>query len=242
MMKMKKLVFVLVLLILSVGCTGEPMIYEEPTGMNSLPWSHMSNKNNERPVIMVGGELFYFDDYVGTAALPKEYSEIGNIVPVADKIPEKDFEILCRDEFSGKVFAGDETNTTVYIVLDDVEEYCIRFACEKMMQDPNTVGHNGMISYGGILYNINYGHSGEAYLDELPKGFVSVGRLEYIGVNNLPQNDLESNMNYDNYGSSVDGKEVFANPDDTSMILVFNIKHWREGTVYNYLCCPAFEE
>ena len=124
---MRKLVFVLVLLILFCSCGAEP-VYEEPVGINSLPWSDMSRKNNERPVIMIGGELYYFDDYIGIRGLPEEYSEIGDIVPIADKIPEKDFEILCKDEFSGKVFAGDETNTTVYIVLDDDEEYCIRFA------------------------------------------------------------------------------------------------------------------
>ena len=238
---MRKLAFVLVLLILFGGCGAEP-VYEEPVGINSLPWSDMSRKNNERPVIMVGGELYYFDDYIGIRGLPEEYSEIGEIVPVADKIPEKDFEILCKDEFSGKVFAGNETNTTVYIVLDDNEEYCVRFACEKMMQNPNTVGHNGMISYGGKLYNINYGHSGEEYYDELPEGFESVGRLVYIGVDNLPQNDFESNMNYDNHGATVNNKEIFANPDDLSKVFVFNVRTWSGGTVYNYLCCPVFEE
>ncbi len=238
---MKKLAFVLALLLLFYGCGKEP-VYEEPVGINSLPWSHMSNKDNERPVIMVGGELYYFDDYIGIRGLPEEYSEVGSIVPIADKIPEKDFEILCKKEFSGKVFAGSEANTTVYIVLDSEKDYCIRFACEKMIQDPNTVGHDGMISYGGRLYNISYGYSGEEYFDELPEGFVSAGKLVYIGIDNFPQNDFESNMDYANYGASVNNKEVFVNSDDPSMVLVFNVRHWSGGTIYNYLCCPLLEE
>lgn len=238
---MRKLVFVLVLLILFCSCGAEP-VYEEPVGINSLPWSDMSRKNNERPIIMIGGELYYFDDYIGIRGLPEEYSEIGEIVPVADKIPEKDFEILCKDEFSGKVFAGNETNTTIYIVLDDDEEYCIRFACEKMMTNPNMVGHNSIIYYGGRLYEHNYSLGGESYTDEVPEGFEPVGELEYIGINNIPQNDLETNCKMDNYSSSVDGREVYANPGDSSVIYVFNIEYWSKGSYTNYLRCEAFEE
>ena len=238
---MKKLLFLLALALAFSGC-GKEMFFEQPVGENSLPWSHMSRKNNERPVIMVNEELYYFDDYVGINVLPKEYSEAGSIVPVADKIPENNLEILCKDEFSGKVFIGNETNTTVYIVPDDDEKHCIRFACKKMMQDPNTVGHNGLIFYGGRLYIINYGHSGEEYYDELPKGFEQAGSLVYIGVDNLPQNDFESNMNYDNHGASVNNKKIYTNPNDPSVVFVSNVITWSEGTIYNYLCCPALKE
>ncbi len=235
---MRKSVFILVLLILFAGCGKEP-VYEEPVGY-LLPWSDLSIENNERPVIMVGGELYYFDDYVGKGKIPEEYSEIGKAVPVTDNVPKKDLEIFCKDGFSGKVFAGGENNTTVYIVADGENGLCIRFACEKMVQNPNVVGHNGMISYGGKLYMINYGY-GEEYFEELSAGFELSGELEYIGIDNVPQNDFETNMFYDGYGSSVNEKKVFTNPADTSMILIENTVHWAEGSYINFLCCPVFE-
>ena len=240
---MKKL-FCLLLIVLAVlvfsGC-GESLVYEEPVGGNCLPWSDMSNKNNERPIISVNGTLYYFDEYVAILAIPENYSEAGNIIPVSDKIPEDDFEILCKDEFSGKVFVGDETNTTVYVVLDGNEKYCIRFVCEKMITEPNRVGHDDLVYYSENLYELGFNKGAGFTTKELPEGFVFAGKLEYIKIDNLPQKDFETNCRYDAFGNSVDGKEVFINPDDLSEIYVATLHYWREGSYTAYTKCIISE-
>ena len=236
---MKKLFCILLAIFMVFVFSGckEDLFYEEPVGENSLPWSDMSNKNNERPIISVNGTLYYFDEYVAILAIPENYSEAGNIIPVSDKIPEDDFEILCKDEFSGKVFIGDETNTTVYVVLDGNEKYCIRFVCEKMITEPNRVGHDDLVCYSGNLYELSFQKGAGFTTKELPEGFVFAGKLEYIKIDNLPQNDFETNCRYDAFGNSVDGKEVFINPDDLSEIYISTLHYWAEGSYTAYTKC-----
>ncbi|MBR5872415.1 MAG: hypothetical protein IKZ06_02055 [Oscillospiraceae bacterium] len=238
---MKKIVIVLMAIVLVLSGCRESSVYEEPVGGNCLPWSDMSNENNERPVIFVNGTLYYYDDYIGIIAIPENYTEAGNIIPVSDKIPENDFEILCKDKFSGKVFVGDETNTTVYITLDGNEKYCIRFVCEGMITEPNRVGHDSFVCYGGDLYEISFQKGEEFTLEELPEDFVPAGKLKYIKIDNFPQNDFETNCRYDAFGNSVDGKEVFINPDDLSEIYVATLYSWREGSYTIYTKCVLCE-
>ena len=240
---MKKLFCILLAVLALVafsGC-GESLIYEEPVGGNCLPWSDMSNKNNERPVIFINGTLYYYGEDIPVLAIPQNYYEAGSIIPVSDKIPEKDFEILCKDEFSGKVFVGDETNTTVFVKLDSSEKYCLRFVCEKMVPNANKVGYDALISYGGNLYELSFQKGADFTTKELPEGFVPAGKLKYIKIDNLPQNDFETNCRQDAFGNSVDGKEVFINPDDLSEIYVATLHYWKEGSYTAYTKCILCE-
>ena len=237
---MKKLFILVLALLMLCGC-GDAPVYEEPVGGDCLPWSDMSNKNNERPIIFLNGTLYYYDEYITILAIPENYFEAGNIVPVSDKIPEDDFEILCKDKFSGKVFVGDETNTTVYVALDGNEKHCIRFVCEKMVTEPSRVGHDNLLYYGGNLYELSFQKGAGFSFKELPEGFVFAGKLECIKIDNFPQNDFETNCRYDAFSNSVNGKEVFINPDNLSEIYVATLYYWREGSYTNYTKCVLCE-
>lgn len=230
---MKKLIFVFALLVLFSGCYAPA-----PTGYNSLPWSDISR---ERPAIMVGGEIYCYDDDFITKYIPENYTEVGRFVPVPDELPDEELEMRCKKSFSGRVFAGDKTNTTVYVIFDgEDEKYCLRFVHEKMTD--GSVGHNGFISYGGKLYLLpSAGYDGNLF-EELPEGFVSAGKLHYIGVDNLPQKDLETNLKYHSGSDHTDGNEIFADPDDQSAVYAHFTRYTKEGPVVLYLKCELIEE
>ena len=64
---------------------------------------------------------------------------------------------------------------------------------------------------------------------------------KYIKIDNFPQNDFETNCRYDAFGNSVDGKEVFINPEDLSEIYVATLYYWREGSYTIYTKCVICE-
>ena len=211
---MKKLFFVLLaafILSLSACSTANDYRYDGP-------WADFGNI---RPVIMVNEEKFYYGEYFSGGFIPEKYSEVGNTVFIGDSEPLNHLEIKSGAEFSGKVFVGDGTNATVYILPDSPEWAkggSFRFVCEKMVTEPNRSGYDSLISYGGNLYELSF-QKGEGFsFEELPEGFASAGKLEYIKIDNLPQNDFETNCRQDAFGNSVDGAEVFINPDDLSEI------------------------
>ena len=82
------------------------------------PWADFGNI---RPVIMVNGEKFYYGEYFSGGIIPDGYSETGETVSVGDSEPLNNLEIQSGTEISGKVFAGDETKATVYILANSPE-------------------------------------------------------------------------------------------------------------------------
>ena len=205
------------------------------------PWADFGNI---RPVITVNGEKYYYGEYFSSEFIPKEYSEIGNTVFIGDSEPLNNLEIKSGTEISGKVFVGDETNTTIYILADSPEwakDGSFRFVSEKMVTEPNRSGYDSLIYYGGNLYELSF-QKGEGFsTKELPERFVPAGKLEYIKVDNLPQNDFETNCRQDAFGNSVDGAEVFINPDDLSEIYVATLHYWKEGSYTVYTKCIISE-
>ena len=205
------------------------------------PWA---NFGNIRPVIMVNGGKYYYGEYFSGGIIPKGYSEIGETVFVGDSEPLKNFEIKSGTEISGKVFAGDKTNATVYVLADSPEWAkggSFRFVCEKMVTEPNRSGYDSLLFYGGNLYELSFQKGEDFSTKELPEGFVSAGKLKYIKIDNLPQNDFETNCRQDAFGNSVDGKEVFINPDDLSEIYVATLHYWKEGSYTVYTKCIISE-
>lgn len=198
-----------------------------------------------RPAVMVNGEIYYYESFFPTKNIPQSYNVAGKISSVTKEKPAKDFQIRCGTEYSGTVFAGDETNTTVYVVPDSSDgksEWCDRFVCSKMAVKPDASGYNGILFYNGRLYEHNYGGGAGYFFEELPKGFEPVGNLVYVGTDNLPQNNFETNINYDNNLNSVERREVYANPDDDSSIYVLHIRYKSGSYTISYLKCKTFEE
>ncbi|MBR3936124.1 MAG: hypothetical protein IKJ57_06200 [Oscillospiraceae bacterium] len=232
---MRKLAFVLVLLILFCGCGAEP-VFEEDVGYD-FPWSDISRL---RPAIMVGGELYYYDDYFLLKFIPESYTTVGKFTPVPDELPTEELQMRCNSEFSGTVYAGNETNSTVYISFDGDEKYCIRFAHEKMID--SSVGHNGIIRYGEKLFLHPGSVSDNNLHDELPEGYALAGTLKYIGIDYFPQNDFETNLKSYWGGGDTDGKEIYANTNNTDVIYIQYIDYHRDEFTIKYLRCPSFEE
>ncbi len=233
---MKIFAFVLAVLLLFCGCGKKP-VFEEVVG-NDLPWSDISEL---RPAVMVGGELYYYDDYFFTKYIPESYTMIGEFSPVPYELPDEELEMRYKRKYSGKVYAGDETNATVYVVFDgDDEKHCIRFAHEKMMD--NSVGHNGIIRYGEKLF-LHPGSVSDSNLsDELPEGFSSSGTLRYIGIDYFPQNDFETNLKSYWGGGDTDGKELYASPDNTDIIYIQYMDYHRDEFSVKYLRCDILDE
>ena len=205
------------------------------------PWAEFGNI---RPVININGEKYYYGEYFSGGFIPEKYFEVGNTVFIGDSEPLNHLEIKSGTEFFGKVFVGDGTNATVYILPDSPEWAkggSFRFVCEKMVTEPNRSGYDSLISYGGNLYELSF-QKGEGFsFEELPEGFVSAGKLKYIKIDNLPQNDFETNCRQDAFGNSVDGAEVFINPNDLSEIYVATLHYWKEGSYTVYTKCVLCE-
>lgn len=197
-----------------------------------------------RPEINLNGKKYYYGEYLKTGYIPEGYSEAGYSVFVGDSEPLNDLEIKSGTEISGKVFSGNETNATVYILLDSPEwakggSFC--FFCEEMITELNRAGWDSLVAYGGKLYELSF-HKGRDFgFEELPEGFVFAGKLDYIGIDNLPQKDFETNCKNDAFDKSVDGKEVFINPDDLSEIYVSTLYYWAEGSYTVYTKCVLSE-
>lgn len=232
---MKKLVFIFVFLLLFSGCSP---VFDDYEGIG--PWFDFGNI---RPVINVNGEKYYYGEYFSSGFIPAGYSEAGNAVFIGDSEPLNHLEIKSGTEISGKVFVGNETNATVYILADSPEWTggSFRFVCEKMVPEPNRSGYDSLIYYGGNLYELSFQKGEDFTAKELPEGFVFAGKLEYIKIDNLPQNDFETNCRQDAFGNSVDGKEIFINPDDLSEIYVATLHYWREGSYTAYTKCILCE-
>lgn len=206
------------------------------------PWTEFGGI---RPAVMVNGEIYYYESFFPAKNIPQSYNAAGKISSVTKEVPKKELQLQCGTEYSGTVFAGDETNTTVYVVPDSSESetlWCARFVCSKMAVNPESSGYNGILFYNGRLYEHNYGGGAGYFFEELPDGFEPVGNLVYVGTDNLPDNNFETNINYDNNLNSVERREVYANPDDDSSVYVLHIRYKNGSYTISYLKCKAFEK
>lgn len=207
-----------------------------------------------RPVLRVGGALYrctgmslpvyldasagvYVTDGSADTVLPEGFSARGELSGVTAEEPTEDMQLQAGFAATGTVYTSADYPNVVYARLTTAwfaEQY-VRFAADAL-------GENRLIAWQGRNYRVAIGHAGEEdILRELPEGAVPLGTLHYVGQDAAPENDLETNCREDDYAKPLDGREVYADPNDDSRLYVYERHYWREGDYPAWLICPLWE-
>ena len=220
---------------------GYPLIIE---GMfiGSVP-------ENIRPVILVNGTRYYWMDrsyrldgatvpngsvraWIGMNYFPKKqnYTEYGSIKKVSKEEPVEDCQMKAAFSASGIIYTSELTPEAVYVWLVDDDtgkgQY-IRFISEKL--------DNGQcIKWDGRYYYIRPDEC--EILPQVPEGCTSIGTLHYVGIDMMPEQNLETNCPNDTRGYAFEGREAFFDADEPDYLYVYKTPDG-EG-VYK---CPVWE-
>lgn len=205
-----------------------------------------------RPELLVNGKPYYWDRFAypltsdaaggvsinaaGDTVLPAGFTEIGEISSVTEDAPAAELQMKAGFPAAGTVFASEAFPEVVYVLLDadcfDREApYYIRFISEEL-----DAGYR--IRCSGRSYLIRIGDGSCEVLKELPEGCVEAGRLHYVGLDLLPENDLETNCPNDTYSRSLEGRQVYIDPDEPEALYLFETQYWAGGSYDAYLKCP----
>ena len=236
-MKKWMLCFALVLTLLLTAC-GETPAGE---GCDTLPGGF-------DPVLQVNGTHYRWTGiaiehqrvlrgtvYNPTRLMPDGYTEVGEIRGVTEELPTEDFQLQAGFEATGRVFVSEETPEAVYVCMttDWFEEYYIRFISDALR-------NNECIAYQGQPYRFTLLDS--TVVKELPDECELIGKLTYVGENVVPVNDLETNRRTDGFNKNVQGREVYGDPDDGSVLYVYEHHYWAEGDYPAWRVCPLWGE
>lgn len=228
---------------------GGEVILEDNTdipvvGGNCLPFGGL------QPMIMVNGKLYTwtgrhtniytqnFRVYSGGimhSVLPDGYTAVGEISGITEELPSQEFQLRANFDASGTVFTNEQTPEAVYVLITTAtytDEY-IRFASDDLRQ-------NQIITYHGKQYRFHNEHC--ELIKELPEECVLIGTLKYIGADVIPVNDLETNRLTDTCSILIDGREVYADPDDDSILYVYEHHYWAEGDYPAWRTCKVWPE
>ncbi|MBQ8831396.1 MAG: hypothetical protein IJ017_07330 [Oscillospiraceae bacterium] len=181
-----------------------------------------------------GTEVFYSGD--GNTFLPEGYIEAGKISEITAETPTEDMQLMAGFEASGTVYTSEITPEVVYVLMttDWFDSKYVRFASDDLCGGE-------CIFYNGNLYRISIGTGISPTVEELPEECVVIGTLKYIGDDAVPAADLETNCVSDTYGKYIDGREVYADPNDNSVIYVYEHQYWAQGDYPAYLACNLWE-
>lgn len=194
------------------------------------------------PVLMVEGKRFHWHgvnnggmvihaDEEGrlTSYLPDGYEAVGALGEITEDPPEADLQMQAGFEASGEVYGNPDRPLVVYVLMttDWFKETYIRFESEEL-------GVN-LIAWDGRLFQIPIGYN--QFVEELPEGCVSIGKLSFVPPDTLPENDLECNGMGDCYGHTLTGREVFQDPANSDTLYVFETQYWAEGSYPGWEPC-----
>lgn len=209
--------------------------------------------NGLRPMLMVNGKLFrwtgmskeyHFIDSgevytVGDTStiLPDGYEPMGEINAITEEVPTQELQLRAAFEATGTVYTNMETPEAIYVLMttDWFEDSYIRFVSDDLKD-------HECIAYQGRQYRINGGTDICERVKELPEGCLLIGTLKYIGRDKIPSNDLETNRISDSYSRYIDGREVYADPNDSSVIYVYEHYYWAKGDYPAWRACHLWEE
>lgn len=224
----------------------------ENNPLNSGRGFHGTFPNGLRPMIMVNGKHYRWANrsaklhkegskvYHQSGArtfLPEGFTAIGEISGITEEVPSEELQFRAAFEASGTVFTNEQIPEVIYIQITTpwcTDDY-IRFVTDALHD-------NECISYHGNLYRINPDFDICELIKELPENCIQVGALKYIGDNTIPVNDLETNCIADSYSYILDGREVYADPNDDSLLYVFERQYWAGGDYPAWNVCKLWSE
>ena len=232
-------------------CCGPILDYENNEISSARGWFG-DFPNGLRPMMMVNGKLYRCTGkslklsiqdskvYLTGAArniLPDGYTAIGEISGITEEVPSKELQLRAAFEASGTVFTNEQTPEAIYVqmtALSYTDDY-IRFVSDDLHD-------NECISYHGKLYRFRPDYDICELIKELPENCVQIGTLKYIGDDTIPRNDLETNCISDSYSYLIDGREVYADPNDDCLLYVYEHHYWAEGDYPAWRVCKLWSE
>ncbi len=232
-------------------CCGPILDYENNEISSARGWFG-DFPNGLRPMMMVNGKLYRCTGkslklsiqdskvYLTGAArniLPDGYTAIGEISGITEEVPSKELQLRAAFEASGTVFTNEQTPEAIYVqmtALSYTDDY-IRFVSDDLHD-------NECISYHGKLYRFLPDYDICELIKELPENCVQIGTLKYIGDDTIPRNDLETNCISDSYSYLIDGREVYADPNDDCLLYVYEHHYWAEGDYPAWRVCKLWSE
>ena len=232
-------------------CCGPILDYENNEISSARGWFG-DFPNGLRPMMMVNGKLYRCTGkslklsiqdskvYLTGAArniLPDGYTAIGEISGITEEVPSKELQLRAAFEASGTVFTNEQTPEAIYVqmtALSYTDDY-IRFVSDDLHD-------NECISYHGNLYRFLPDYDICELIKELPENCVQIGTLKYIGDDTIPRNDLETNRISDSYSYLIDGREVYADPNDDCLLYVYEHHYWAEGDYPAWRVCKLWSE
>lgn len=197
-------------------------------GMN-YRWTGMSKELH----IQSSGEVFTVGD--SSTVLPEGYEVIGEISGITTEVPTQELQLRAVFEAAGTVYTNAETPHAVYVLMttDWFEDYYIRFVSDELKDSE-------CIAYQGRQYRFNSDAEICKRIETLPENCELVGTLHFIGIDRIPVNDLETNDPSDSYSKSIEGREVYADPNDCSVIYVYEHRYWAQGDYPAWRICPLW--
>ena len=263
-MKFRRFIPLLLTLILLAGCGETQEVSSAPTGTTypadalavDVGFYYGDFPGGIQPAVRVGNQNFYF---AGTANalhgtgtpgaevyvngdegtfLPEGYTEAGEISSVTDGPLTGELQFRAGCGASGTVYTSEDTPEVVYVNLTadwfDVEGPVLyRFVSETLK--------NQWVLYGGNRYLISIGTGECEALEALPPGCEKVGTLDFIGMDRVPGQDLETNCPSDTFGKALTGRDVFFDPAHPEYIYIYEPHYWAQGNYPAYLACPVME-
>ena len=232
-------------------CCGPILDYENNEISSARGWFG-DFPNGLRPMMMVNGKLYRCTGkslklsiqdskvYLTGAArniLPDGYTAIGEISGITEEVPSEELQLRAAFEASGTVFTNEQTPEAIYVqmtALSYTDDY-IRFVSDDLHD-------NECISYHGKLYRFLPDYDICELIKELPENCVQIGTLKYIGDDTIPRNDLETNRISDSYSYLIDGREVYADPNDDCLLYVYEHHYWAEGDYPAWRVCKLWSE
>lgn len=197
---------------------------------------------NIRPVILVKGIKYYWmgttyllegadvpngsvSQWSGVNHIPKNYTEYGSLKEISNEEPTKDGQMKAGFAASGTIYTSEETPEAVYVCMTSEltgEKRYTRFISEKLDQ-----GY--CVKWNGRCYRILHDRCEE--ISEMPEACECVGTMRYVGMDKIPEQDLQTNAPGD--GKSFEGREVFF--DVKKPDFIYYEEHVNKR-VYTYKC------
>lgn len=171
--------------------------------------------------------------------LPDGFEAVGELSVISHLTQEEPGELQMKAGFqaSGTVYANPERPAVVYVLMNTdwfVDAY-VRFVADCY--------ESGLIRFEGRLYWFAWGGREESeHLREFPEGCVSAGTLHVIDKDLIPAGQLEINLSKDCFDHYLEGREVFRDPADDSVIYVYEEHFWREGSYPTWVACHLWPD